>query len=72
MFLLGTAIKGVTLNFDENNHLPHDLHDSKRYFYPYYQIGKTTNPQYLENFKNKVLDIKYYGGAIGTNPGMSN
>ena len=70
VLLLVGAIKVSTLKLDGHKHPLHALHDSKIYFYQYFQMGKTMNPQYLETFKNKVSVIEYYGGSIGTKPGL--
>ena len=70
MFLLVAAIEGLNFNFDEHKHLPHAIHDTKRDFYHYYHMGKTTNPQHPETLKNKFSVIDSYGGVIGTDLGM--
>ena len=57
VLLLIAAIKGLTYKFYRHKHQSHDLHNSKQELYHYYQKGNTTNPQYLDTFKNKVSAI---------------
>ena len=71
VFFLVGDIKGLTFKFDGYKHPSHAFHDDERYFYRYYQMVQTTNPQYIETFKNKVSVIDSYGGAIGTDLGLA-
>ena len=63
-------IKGLNFKFDGHMHPSHNLHDSKRDFYQYYQTRQTKNPKYLDTSKNKVLVTESYGGVIGNDPGL--
>ena len=47
------------------------MHDTKKYFYRYYQTGHTTKPQYLETFKKNVSAIDSCGGAIWMEAGLA-
>ena len=71
MLLLVGAIKGLTFKFNRHKHLFYSIYNSRRDFCRYYQKGYTTNPQYLETFKNKFLVIESYGRAIVTDPGLA-
>ena len=71
MLLLVGAIKVITLKFNGYQKPLHVLHDAKRDFYRYYQMGQTTKPQYLKTLKNKVLVIESYEISIRTDPGMA-
>ena len=72
VFFLVGAIKGLTFKFDGHKHPSHTLDDAKRYFYHYYYIGHTTNPQHPETFNHNVSVIESNGGAVGTDPGLTN
>ena len=57
VLLLMADMKFLTYKFDRHNHHSHAIHHTKQDFYHYYHRGNTTNPQYLETFKNKVSSI---------------
>ena len=58
------VIKGLTFSFDGHKHPLHALHNAKQDFYHYYQTGQTTNPQYLDTFKNNFLVVQSYESYI--------
>ena len=69
--LLVDSTKGIIFKSNGHKHPPHTLNYTKREFYRYYQTWHTTNPQYLETFKNKVSVIESYGGSIWMDPGLT-
>ena len=66
MLIIVAAIKGITFKFDGHNNPLHAIHDAKRDFYCYYQMGQNRNPQYLDTFNNNISFIDSYVGSIGT------
>ena len=57
VLLLMASIKGINFKFNGHKHPLHALYNTECNFYRYYQTRQTTNTQYLETFKNKVLVI---------------